>query len=58
MLWESTVRAIRDDAVDIDHEGATRTLPNNYVLVFIGGELPTPFLTRLGITVQTRYGEE
>jgi len=57
MLWESAVREIRGDEVDIDHDGATRTLANDYVLVFIGGELPTPFLTRLGITVQTRYGE-
>jgi thioredoxin reductase (NADPH) len=38
-------------------EGATETLKNDLVYVFIGGELPTQFLTKIGITTTTKYGE-
>jgi len=34
-----------------------RTLPNDHLFVFAGGELPTPFLERCGIQVDTKFGE-
>ncbi len=33
------------------------TLPNNRLFVFAGGELPTPFLERCGVEVDTKFGE-
>jgi thioredoxin reductase/NAD-dependent dihydropyrimidine dehydrogenase PreA subunit len=57
MLWESNVTEIHTDAVDIEVSGVSERLENDFVFVFIGGELPTPLLTRLGIVVETRFGE-
>ena len=32
-------------------------LPNDHLFVFAGGELPTPFLERCGIRIDTKFGE-
>ena len=32
-------------------------LPNDHLFVFAGGELPTPFLKRCGIQIDTKFGE-
>jgi thioredoxin reductase len=32
-------------------------LPNDHLFVFAGGELPTPFLERCGIQIDTKFGE-
>lgn len=34
-----------------------QTLPNDHLFVFAGGELPTPFLQRCGIQIDTKFGE-
>ena len=34
-----------------------RPLPNDHLFVFAGGELPTPFLERCGIQIDTKFGE-
>jgi thioredoxin reductase len=34
----------------------TIELPNDYVFVFIGGELPTEFLKRVGIEFTRKHG--
>ena len=39
-------------------DGEVRTLPNEAVIVCAGGILPTPFLKKLGIDVDTKYGTE
>ena len=44
LLLEAQVAGIGDDAVEITVGGASRSLPNDHVLVFIGGVLPTAFL--------------
>lgn len=33
------------------------TIPNDQLFVFAGGELPTPFLERCGIAVDTKFGQ-
>jgi thioredoxin reductase (NADPH) len=33
------------------------SLPNDHLFVFAGGELPTPFLERCGIQIDTKFGE-
>jgi len=35
---------------------ASLTLPNDAVIVSAGGVLPTPFLQKIGIEVETKYG--
>lgn len=32
-------------------------IPNDHLFVFAGGELPTPFLERCGIQIDTKFGE-
>ena len=49
LLWKSTVREIRQDTVVLDCEGAPKILPNDDVIVRIGGEPPAAFLERLGV---------
>jgi thioredoxin reductase/NAD-dependent dihydropyrimidine dehydrogenase PreA subunit len=49
---------IRPDAVVVDVKGARQELPNDYVLVFAGGELPTKLLAAAGIEVSSFHGEE
>jgi thioredoxin reductase/ferredoxin len=57
VLWSTTVREIREDAVlYADAAGAVQELPNDYVTIFAGGELPTAFLKACGIAVDTKFG--
>ena len=56
-LWSTTVREIRDDVVlYADAAGTVQELPNDYVMIFAGGELPTAFLKACGIAVDTKFG--
>ena len=32
-------------------------IPNDFVYIFAGGELPTNFLEKIGIEVSRKYGE-
>ena len=51
LLLESQVKEIRRDVVVLEHEGALRLLPNDGVVVRIGGEAPYPFLERIGVKI-------
>jgi len=57
-IFNSNVLEITPDEVVIDQDGTSLRIANDYVLVFAGGELPTPFLKKLGIEVQTKHGEQ
>jgi thioredoxin reductase len=50
-LLETHVREIRREVVVLDHAGTPRLLPNDGVVVRIGGEAPTPFLERTGVRI-------
>ena len=56
-IFESRVNQIDNSSVSLTHGGETHQIPNDYVFVFIGGELPTPFLEKLGINIETKFGE-
>lgn len=45
-----------DHLVYTDADGTERRIDNDRVFIFIGGELPTPFLERCGVEVETRFG--
>ncbi len=51
LVLGSQVRTIREDAVELEHEGARQLLPNDFVIVRIGGEPPFAFLERLGVRI-------
>ncbi len=49
VLLGSEVREIRPGAVVVEVQGRLEALPNDDVVVRIGGEAPTPFLERCGV---------
>lgn len=56
LILESQVVEIFEDRVELDQNGECINLPNDTVIVSIGGVLPTPFLKSLGIRVDTKFG--
>lgn len=56
VLFNSTIRQIEPDAVEIEADGSTLRLRNQAVIVCVGGILPTSFLESMGIEVETKYG--
>jgi thioredoxin reductase/Pyruvate/2-oxoacid:ferredoxin oxidoreductase delta subunit len=53
----TTVESIGTGEVTLRNGDSTRSLENDYVLVFIGGELPTAFLQGIGIRMERKFGE-
>jgi len=58
VLLSSNVQEIFNDEVEIEHEEKRVKLKNDAVIVCAGGILPTPFLKKLGISVEMKYGTE
>ena len=57
IIFESEVGEIRPSNVILKMgDGSTRTLENDLVYIFAGGELPTNFLQRAGIEITKRFG--
>lgn len=56
VMLESDVIEIGEDRVVLRHRGETVRLLNDAVIVCAGGILPTPFLTGIGIEVETKRG--
>ena len=56
LVLDSNVVRIEPDRVVLDQKGEELVVPNDYVFVFAGGVLPTEFLARAGLTVETHYG--
>jgi len=56
VLLQSNVREISSDSVALAGKGGETTLPNDAVIISVGGLLPTEFLRRIGIEVETKYG--
>ena len=51
---QSHVKEIRRDAVALEQGGRLELLPNDHVVVRIGGEAPYPFLERIGVRIVRR----
>jgi len=56
VLMKSNVKQIEPQAVALEHEGAMLNVRNDAVIVSAGGVLPSDFLKRIGITVETKRG--
>jgi dihydropyrimidine dehydrogenase (NAD+) subunit PreT len=56
MLLPSVVQEIREDEVELLNGKERLTLPNDFVIVCAGGELPTEFLSAVGVTMRRHYG--
>ncbi len=55
MMFNSEIISITDKSIVIDREGEHQELPNDLVYIFAGGELPTQFLQKAGITITKRF---
>ena len=56
-MLESEVKQIESDRVTLQLRDGPTDVPNDFVFVFAGGELPTPFLKKIGIQIDTKFGE-
>ncbi len=56
VVMRSHVRRIDPETIEIEVDDARRTIPNDAVIVAIGGVLPTGFLKSMGVEVETKYG--
>lgn len=57
-LMSSQVEKILPDEVVLTVGGSPMVIPNDYVIVNIGGELPLEFLSKLKVSVEKHFGEE
>jgi len=56
VIFNSNVKQIEEKTVQIDQQGELLEIPNDAVIVSAGGVLPTPFLKKTGIEVNTHHG--
>ncbi len=56
VVFNSSVKQIAPGYVTLDENGNLVELENNSVIVSAGGVLPTDFLRKVGIEVETKYG--
>ena len=56
VLLTSNVKTIGKNDVVIDQEGTLHNIKNQAIIVCAGGILPTPFLKKIGIEVETKHG--
>ncbi len=56
IFFKATVQHIRDKTVDIQTPTGPVEVGNDFVFIFAGGELPTPFLKKIGIAFLHKEG--
>jgi len=56
LVMKSSVKQIHEDSVAIERDGEMLKVRNDAVIVSAGGVLPSDFLRRVGITVETKHG--
>lgn len=56
LLLKSEISEISADRVTLQHDGKVLELPNDAIIVNAGGILPTDFLKKIGIEVETKWG--
>lgn len=57
MLFNSQVSKIESGSVSMTQEGKQFDLANDFLFVFIGGELPSGFLKKIGVDMETKFGQ-
>lgn len=57
LVLSSTVKEIYDERVCLSVGEDIIDIPNDLVYIFVGGELPTEFLEKIGIKITKRFGD-
>jgi len=57
LALNSNPSEIRSDETELTYaDGSKTSIPSSYVFIFAGGSLPTPFLQRCGVIIDTVFG--
>lgn len=56
LALSSNLKEITDKEIKLDIGGELKTIPNDYVYIFAGGELPNAFLKSIGLQIDTHHG--
>jgi len=56
VLMKSNVKVIEEKVVRVEQEGRMLKIKNDAVIISAGGILPTAFLKKVGINVETKFG--
>lgn len=57
VYFNTNIKEIVDDKVILLVEGIEKEIANDLVFIFAGGELPTKFLEKIGITITKKFGD-
>jgi thioredoxin reductase (NADPH) len=57
LLLDTQITHIHADRLDIAVAGQAQELPNDFVFVCVGGQLPVGLLKECGIHIETKFGE-
>jgi thioredoxin reductase (NADPH) len=56
LLLNSNLKEIMTKEVQMEVDGKLTTMPNDFVYIFAGGELPNDFLRGIGVKVEKKFG--
>ena len=56
LYMKSNVKRITEPQVELEQDGKTIAIDNDAIIINAGGILPTGFLKKIGIEVETKYG--
>jgi thioredoxin reductase (NADPH) len=56
VLFETSIVAIHGDRVDLQSSRGPSTIRNQFVIICVGGVVPSTFLRRIGVEVETKFG--
>ncbi len=56
VILNSNVKEIEERSVRIATKEEVLEIPNDYVYIFAGGELPNEFLSKIGVRIDKRFG--
>ena len=56
VILSSNVKEIGEKSVKIATKEEVTEIPNDYVYIFAGGELPNEFLNKIGVRIDKRFG--
>lgn len=55
--WNASVKEIGKDSLVVDRDKTPVVVPNDYLFIFAGAEMPHKFLMGLGVQIDRKFGE-